>query len=159
MPEFAYTDLLPLGPDATDYRLLTADGITRRQAFGRDFLEVDPEVLTLVAREGMRDIGEGIRRDLLSRYASVGSRLDRLYKIVFAATYWSDLSELGFERVVRLLQFVQKRRNEFAHGQPAAIDEGLIKNLVEALKDEHEAWIAVFNRRATRCPPAVNRGA
>ena len=32
MPEFAYTDLLPLGPDATDYRLLTADGMTRRQA-------------------------------------------------------------------------------------------------------------------------------
>jgi hypothetical protein len=107
-------------------------------------------------REGMRDIGEGIRKDLLSRYASVGSRLDRLYKIVFAATYWSDLSELGFERVSRLLRFVQKRRNEFAHGQPAASDEGLIKDLVEALKDEHEAWIAVFNRRATRCPPAVN---
>ena len=61
MPEFAYTDLLPLGPDATDYRLLTADGITRRQAFGRDFLEVDPEVLTLVAREGMRDIAHLLR--------------------------------------------------------------------------------------------------
>jgi fumarate hydratase class I len=61
MPEFAYTDLLPLGPDATEYRLLTADGITRRQAFGRDFLEVDPEVLTLVAREGMRDIAHLLR--------------------------------------------------------------------------------------------------
>ena len=61
MPEFAYTDLLPLGPDATEYRLLTADGITRRQALGRDFLEVDPEVLTLVAREGMRDIAHLLR--------------------------------------------------------------------------------------------------
>jgi fumarate hydratase class I len=61
MPEFAYTDLLPLGPDATDYRLLTADGITKRHAFGRDFLEVDPEVLTLVAREGMRDIAHLLR--------------------------------------------------------------------------------------------------
>src|SRR6266852_5339512 len=61
MPEFAYIDLLPLGPDATDYRLLTADGITKRHAFGRDFLEVDPEVLTLVAREGMRDIAHLLR--------------------------------------------------------------------------------------------------
>ncbi len=61
MPEFAYTDLLPLGPDATEYRLLTADGITRHQALGRDFLEVDPEVLTLVAREGMRDIAHLLR--------------------------------------------------------------------------------------------------
>ena len=62
MPEFAYTDLLPLGPDTTDYRLLTADGIsTRRRSFGREFLEVDPEVLTLVAREGMRDIAHLLR--------------------------------------------------------------------------------------------------
>ena len=61
MPEFAYTDLLPLGPDATEYRLLTSDGVTQRHAFGRDFLEVDPEVLTLVAREGMRDIAHLLR--------------------------------------------------------------------------------------------------
>jgi fumarate hydratase class I len=61
MPEFAYTDLLPLGPDATDYRLLTVDGITRHRSFGQEFLEVDPEVLTLVAREGMRDIAHLLR--------------------------------------------------------------------------------------------------
>jgi hypothetical protein len=101
-------------------------------------------------REGMCDIRDAIRNDLLRRYPSVGARLDRLYKIVFAATYWSDLSELGFERVAKLLQLVQMRRNEFAHGQPAAIDDGLINDLVEALKDEHESWIAVFNRRATK---------
>jgi hypothetical protein len=109
-------------------------------------------------REGMSDIGDGIRKDLLRRYASVGARLDRLYKIVFGATYWSDLSELGFERIATLLQLVQKSRNEFAHGQPAAIDEELIKNLVESLKDEHEAWIAVFNKRATRLSPNIDHG-
>jgi fumarate hydratase, class I len=82
MPEFAYTDLLPLGPDATDYRLLTADGITRRQAFGRDFLEVDPEVLTLVAREGMRDIAHLLRPGHLRQLRAIlddpeASRNDR----------------------------------------------------------------------------------
>ena len=61
MPEFAYTDLLPLGPDTTDYRLLTADGITTHRSLGREFLEVDPEVLTLIAREGMRDIAHLLR--------------------------------------------------------------------------------------------------
>ena len=61
MPEFAYTDLLPLGPDTTGYRLLTADGITTHRSLGREFLEVDPEVLTLVAREGMRDIAHLLR--------------------------------------------------------------------------------------------------
>ena len=82
MPEFAYTDLLPLGPDATEYRLLTAGGITRRQAFGRDFLEVDPEVLTLVAREGMRDIAHLLRPGHLRQLRAIlddpdASRNDR----------------------------------------------------------------------------------
>jgi fumarate hydratase class I len=71
MPEFRYTDLLPLGPDATDYRLLTADGIARRQALGREFLEVDPEVLTLVAREGMRDIAHLLRPGHLRQLRSI----------------------------------------------------------------------------------------
>src|ERR1700732_3985011 len=100
-------------------------------------------------RQALRNVGDAIREDLLRRYGSIGVRLDRLYKIAFGMTYWSDLRDLGFERVATLLQRVQQRRNEFAHGQPAAIDEGLINDLVEALKDEHEAWIAVFNKRAT----------
>jgi hypothetical protein len=101
-------------------------------------------------REGLRDTRDGIRGDLLRRYASLGSRLDRLYKVVFAATYWSDLTELGFRQIGELLQRVQERRNAFAHGQPAAIDEGLINDVVEGLKEEHEGWIAVFNKRAAR---------
>ena len=28
MTEFAYSDLLPLGPDTTEYRLLTTDGVS-----------------------------------------------------------------------------------------------------------------------------------
>ncbi|MGE5137439.1 MAG: fumarate hydratase [Gemmatimonadota bacterium] len=61
MPDFAYTDLLPLGPDTTEYRLLTTGGVTVREAFGREFLKVDPDVLTLLAREGMRDIAHLLR--------------------------------------------------------------------------------------------------
>jgi fumarate hydratase, class I len=61
MPEFSYTDLLPLGADTTEYRQLTGDGVSVREAFGRKFLEVYPGVLTLVAREGMRDIAHLLR--------------------------------------------------------------------------------------------------
>jgi len=48
MPEFVYTDLLPVGQDTTQYRLLTSDGVRTREAFGRNFLEVDPAALTLL---------------------------------------------------------------------------------------------------------------
>jgi len=61
MPEFMPTELLPLGADTTEYRQLTGEGVTTRQAFGREFIEVAPELLTLLAREGMRDIAHLLR--------------------------------------------------------------------------------------------------
>jgi len=61
MPEFSPTELLPLGPDATEYRLLTGDGVSTHRAFGREFLMLQPELLTLVAREAMRDIAHLLR--------------------------------------------------------------------------------------------------
>jgi fumarate hydratase class I len=71
MPEFSYTDMLPTGADTTEYRLLTADGVTRRQALGRDFLEVDPAALTLLAGEGMRDIAHLLRPSHLRQLRAV----------------------------------------------------------------------------------------
>ncbi|MGZ6793052.1 MAG: fumarate hydratase, partial [Mycobacteriales bacterium] len=61
MPEFAYSDLLPTGPDETPYRLLTADGVSTVEAAGRTFLQVEPEALTLLARTAMRDIAHLLR--------------------------------------------------------------------------------------------------
>ena len=100
-------------------------------------------------RQSMWSIPVPVADDLLRRYASIGARIDRLYQILFSTTYWADLEALSFKAVASLLQRIQQRRNEFAHGQPEAIDSKLIDDLVASLKDEHESWIAVFNRRAT----------
>ncbi|MCW2778341.1 MAG: hydro-lyase, Fe-S type, tartrate/fumarate subfamily, beta subunit, partial [Frankiales bacterium] len=54
-------DLLPLGPDETPYRLLTANGVTVERALGRDFLTVAPEALQLLARTAIRDISHLLR--------------------------------------------------------------------------------------------------
>ncbi len=99
-------------------------------------------------REALSRFPRGVGDDLLRRYSGLGVRLDRLYKITFGATYWSDLSDLGFERLSALLQDVQRRRNDFVHGHPEAIDDALVANLIASLKEEHEAWIAVFNKHA-----------
>ncbi|MCW2615173.1 MAG: hydro-lyase, Fe-S type, tartrate/fumarate subfamily, beta subunit [Frankiales bacterium] len=61
MPEFAYSDLLPTGPDETPYRLLTTEGVSVVSGAGREFLQVDPEALTLLARTAMRDIAHLLR--------------------------------------------------------------------------------------------------
>jgi hypothetical protein len=97
--------------------------------------------------EAMRDLSLAIASDLLRRYNSVGARVDRLYKILFQATYWSDLEVLGYSSVSTILQRLQRSRNEFMHGHPEAISEGLVTDLIEGLQEEHESWIAVFNKR------------
>ncbi len=71
MPEFAYTDLLPLGEDTTDYRHLTSDGVSTRRAFGRDFIEVEPGVLSLLTQTAMRDIAHLLRPSHLRQLRSI----------------------------------------------------------------------------------------
>jgi fumarate hydratase, class I len=61
MPEFAFTELLPQGPDETDYRLLTTDGISELEAGGRTFLQVEPEVLRLLTETAIHDISHLLR--------------------------------------------------------------------------------------------------
>lgn len=101
-------------------------------------------------RTAMRNTPEAIVGDLLKRYSSIGSRLDRLYELLFSSSYWSDLDGLGFESVSHLMRRVHEARNSFSHGHPEAITDSLIDELVTALRHEHESWIAVFNHRAVR---------
>ncbi|WNI17492.1 fumarate hydratase [Actinacidiphila sp. ITFR-21] len=61
MPEFTYTDLLPLGEDPTPYRLLTTEGVSTFEAGGRTFLQVEPAALRLLAAEAMHDISHYLR--------------------------------------------------------------------------------------------------
>ena len=61
MADFVYQDMLPLGPDDTPYRLLTTDDVSTFEAAGHTFLQVEPEALTLLTREAMRDIAHLFR--------------------------------------------------------------------------------------------------
>jgi len=101
-------------------------------------------------KDAMRDLPERIVKDLLKRHESISSRLEQLYKIMFSSTYEADLIDLGFDHVAGLLTRVRTKRNQFMHGHPEAIDDTLVRDLVICLKDEHESWISVFNRRAAR---------
>lgn len=68
---FDFTEVLPLGPDETDYRLLTTEGIRTVEAAGRRFLEVDPEVLTTLATEAVKDIQHLLRPSHLAQLRSI----------------------------------------------------------------------------------------
>src|SRR3546814_19986710 len=71
MSNLAYTDLLPLGPDTTPYRLLTTEGVRTVEAAGRTFLEVDPDALTLLTRTAFRDIAHWLRPGHLQQLPNI----------------------------------------------------------------------------------------
>ncbi|GAB3659043.1 fumarate hydratase [Glycomyces tarimensis] len=68
---FQYTDLLPVGPDKAEYRLLTKDGVNTVEAAGRRFLTVEPQVLTDLAAEAIHDISHYLRPAHLAQLRSI----------------------------------------------------------------------------------------
>ena len=71
MPEFTYADLLPLGQDGTSYRRLTSDGVRNQSSFGRNFLEIEPQLLTDLTAAAMHDIAHLLRPAHLSQLRSI----------------------------------------------------------------------------------------
>jgi fumarate hydratase class I len=71
MTDLAFTELLPLGPDETPYRLLTTEGVSTVEAAGRTFLQVEPEALTTLTRTAFRDIAHWLRPAHLAQLRSI----------------------------------------------------------------------------------------
>jgi fumarate hydratase class I len=71
MPEFSYTDMLPTGADDTEYRLLRTDGISVERALGREFLQIEPAVLTELTSAAMHDIAHLLRPAHLAQLRSI----------------------------------------------------------------------------------------
>ncbi len=71
MPEFAYTDLLPIGPDTTTYRSLGSAGVEVVSHGEQEFLTVAPEALGLITAEAMHDIAHYLRPAHLAQLRSI----------------------------------------------------------------------------------------
>jgi fumarate hydratase class I len=71
MTEFAYTELLPLGPDETTYRLVSSEGIGSFTAGGHRFLTVEPVVLTRLTALAMHEIAHYLRPGHLGQLRAI----------------------------------------------------------------------------------------
>ncbi len=71
MSDFQFQDMLPLGPDETPYRRLTAEYVSTFEAAGKTFLRVEPEALTLLTRQAMRDISHLLRPGHLAQLRAI----------------------------------------------------------------------------------------
>ena len=71
MAAFEYQDILPLGADDTPYRLLTTEGVSTFEAAGHTFLRVEPEAITRLTTEAMKDIAHLLRPGHLSQLSAI----------------------------------------------------------------------------------------
>ena len=68
---FVHTDLLPLAPDTTEYRLVTREGVSVEKTSLGEFLRVDPSAITRLTAEAMRDIAHFLRSGHLQQLADI----------------------------------------------------------------------------------------
>ena len=66
-----YVDMLPLGPDTTTYRKLTSDGIEVLSGAGREWLRIEPQVLTDLTSAAIRDISHLLRPGHLAQLRAI----------------------------------------------------------------------------------------
>ena len=68
---FAHSELLPLGPDTTEYRLLTTEGVSTFSTSEGTFLKVSPQAITHLTEHAMRDIAHLLRTSHLQQLANI----------------------------------------------------------------------------------------
>ncbi|HKB89900.1 MAG TPA: fumarate hydratase, partial [Opitutaceae bacterium] len=70
-PPFSYQDPFPLGPDDTEYRLLSTEGVSTTTFEGKEMLKVEPEVLAYVAQQAFHDCSFMLRTKHLEQVAAI----------------------------------------------------------------------------------------
>jgi fumarate hydratase class I len=71
MPNFSYSDLLPLGADATKYRLVSTEGVSVVKHGDKEFLQVEPAALVKLTHEAIHDINHYLRAEHLQQLTNI----------------------------------------------------------------------------------------
>ena len=71
MADFTYSDLLPLGKDTTQYRLVSKEGVSVVKHGDKEFLQVQPRALELLTEVAMHDISHYLRTAHLQQLAKI----------------------------------------------------------------------------------------
>jgi fumarate hydratase class I len=70
-PTFSYSDLLPLGEDTTQYRLIGKEGVSLIKLGDKEFLQVEPEAIAKLTETALHDISHYLRPDHLQQLANI----------------------------------------------------------------------------------------
>ena len=70
-PQFTYSDLLPLGEDSTQYRLLTKEGVSVKKHGDLEFLHIEASALSHLSEVAIHDISHYLRAAHLQQLTNI----------------------------------------------------------------------------------------
>jgi len=70
-PAFSYQDTFPLGPDETEYRLLSKEGVSTAVFEGQEILKIAPEALAYLAQNALHDCSFMLRPAHLAQVRAI----------------------------------------------------------------------------------------
>jgi fumarate hydratase class I len=73
---FQFSELLPLGPDTTEYRFIGTEGVSTFDTPEGTFLKVDPSAIVTLTEHAMRDIAHLLRPGHLQQLAEILTDLE-----------------------------------------------------------------------------------
>ncbi|QFQ13577.1 fumarate hydratase [Pseudoprevotella muciniphila] len=159
-PEFHYAPMFQLGPDQTEYYLLTKDYVSVGDFEGHPILKVEPEGLTKMINQAFRDVSFLLRRSHNEQVAKIlsdpeASDNDKYVALTFLRN--AEVSAKG------QLPICQDTGTAIVHGEKGqqvwtgfedeeAIAKGVYKTYTEEnLRYSQNAPLDMYNEVNTRC--------
>lgn len=116
-PPFKYQPMFPLGPDTTEYYLLTKDYVSVSEFEGQPILKIAKEGLTAMANAAFRDVSFMLRRSHNEQVAKILNDPEASENDKYVALTFLRNAEVAAKGV---LPFCQDTGTAIIHGKKAS---------------------------------------
>ena len=159
-PEFKYQEPFPLGPDTTEYYLLTKDYVSVSEFEGKPILKVQPQALTMLANAAFRDVNFLLRRSHNEQVAKILNDPEASDNDKYVALTFLRNAEVACKGK---LPFCQDTGTAIIHGEKGqqvwtgfcdeeALSLGVFKTYTEEnLRYSQNAPLNMYDEVNTRC--------
>ena len=160
MAEFSYQDPFPLGEDTTEYRLLTSDHVSVETFGDREMLVIQPDALTLLARQAMRDVSFYLRPAHQEKVAQILKDPEASENDKFVARTMLQNAVVSAEGQLPFCQdtgtatvVAKKGQNIFTGGDDAeALSQGIFQTYTEEnLRYSQTVPITMYEEKNSGC--------
>jgi len=159
-PLFKYQPMFPLGPDTTEYYLLTKDYVSVSEFEGKPILKVAPEGLTAMANTAFHDVSFMLRRSHNEQVAKILSDPEASDNDKYVALTFLRNAEVAAKGI---LPFCQDTGTAIIHGEKGqqvwtgfcdeeALSKGVYNTYTEDnLRYSQNAPLSMYEEVNTKC--------